>query len=222
MAAAEPLQGRGELSPAFTQNREVNRLIDAWNRGERDALGRLISLILDDLRDLAQRYMARESSAHTLQPTALVHEAYLRLAGRRSVRIANRVQLFAVLAETMRRILVDHGRRKKTVRHGGGVPPVPLDEVCGVPIRVNVDLVELDDALKGLASVAPRQHEVVQLNYFAGLNHEEIATLLEVSPVTVKRDLKVARIWLLHELRGGGYVDGAEAGHGSSEHDGAL
>lgn len=194
-------------SAPTAHDREISRILDAWNVGDRDALDEIILLVQDDLKAVARRQMAQESPGHTLQPTALVHEAYLRLKRRRTVQIANRVQLFAVLAEIMRRILVDHARRKRTARHGGGVPPVSLDEVCGVATRVNVDLVALDDALKDLASVAPRQHEVVKLNYFAGLTYEEISELLGVSRVTVKRDLKAARIWLLHELRQEGAVE---------------
>ena len=187
---------------------EVTRLLDAWSSGDAGALDALLPLVMGDLRRLAGIYMSRESSGHTLQPTALVHEAYLRLVGRRTVRIASRIQLFAVLAETMRRILVDHGRRKKTMRHGGGMRPVSLDEICGVSERVDIDIVALDDALRDLEALAPRQCRVVKLNYFAGLSQEEIAPLLEVSPVTVKRDLKAARIWLLHELRRTGAADG--------------
>lgn len=180
---------------------DIDKLLDDLSVGDRAALDDLMPLILDDLKSLARIYMSRESEGHTLQPTALVHEAYLRLAGRRRLSIANRVQLFAVLAETMRRILVDHGRRKRAARNGGGVKPLALDEICAVRLHVDVDIVALDDALKDLASVAPRQHDVIQLNYFAGLNQEEISCLLGVSPVTVKRDLKAARMWLLHALR---------------------
>ena len=113
----------------------------------------------------------------------------------------SRVQLFALLAETMRRILVDHARRKKAMRHGGGALRVPFDEVWQIPDPVDLDLVALDDALKELALFAPRQHEAVELSYFGGLTFDEIAVVLRISPVTVKRDLKAAKIWLLHELR---------------------
>lgn len=158
-------------------------------------------LVLGDLRALARSYLARETPGHTLEPTALVHEAYLRLAGRRQVQFENRVQFFAVLAETMRRILVDHARRKKAARHGAGQAPLPLEEALGLPIRVDVDLIALDDALKELGMIAPRQSEVVELSYFGGLTFDEIATALNVSPATVKRDIKTAKIWLLRELK---------------------
>ena len=180
---------------------EITELLDAWSQGDPEALEALMPLVMPDLRGLARGYMARENRGHTLQPTALVNEAYLRLAGRRSVRLANRVQLFAALAQIMRRILVDHARRKKAVRHGGGIPPVSLEEIVGRPIRVDVDLIALDDALKELAEFAPRQHQAVQLSFFAGLTFDEIALYLDISATTVKRDLKAAKLWLLRELR---------------------
>ncbi len=180
---------------------EVAQLLDAWSSGDRQALDQLMPLVLGDLRALARGYMARETPGHTLEPTALVHEAYLRLAGRRKVQLASRVQFFAVLAETMRRILVDHARRKRAARHGGGMPPMALEEALGLPIKVDVDLVELDGALKDLAILAPRQGKVVELSYFGGLTFDQIAVALDVSAATVKRDLKTAKIWLLRELK---------------------
>ncbi len=186
----------------LAQRSDTAELFDAWQAGDGRALDRLIPLVLDDLRGLARAYMARESPGQTLEPTALVHEAYLRLVGRRQLELSNRVQLFSALAETMRRILVDHARRKKAARHGGGVAPLALDEVFNLPQRTDVDLLALDEALTELASFAPRQHEAIQLSYFAGLTFDEIAVALEVSPATVQRDLKAAKLWLLRELRG--------------------
>ncbi len=181
--------------------RQVTELLDAWSSGDRQALDQLIPLVFGELRALARGYLARETPGHTLEPTALVHEAYLRLVGRRQVQFENRVQFFAVLAETMRRILVDHARRKKAARHGSGKSPVPLEEALGLPIRVDVDLIALDDSLNELAVFAPRQSEAIKLSYFGGLTFDEIAVALEVSPATVKRDLKTAKIWLLRELK---------------------
>ncbi len=183
--------------------REVTQLLDAWSSGDGQALGQLMPLVIGDLRALARGYMARETPGHTLEPTALVREAYLKLAGRRKVQLESRVQFFAVLAETMRRILVDHARRKRAARHGSGAPPLPLEEALGLPIRADVDLVALDDALKDLADFAPRQCKAIELSYFGGLTFDQIALALEVSPVTVKRDLKTAKIWLLRELTRG-------------------
>ena len=178
---------------------EITELLDAWSAGERQALNRLMPLVMGDLRALARAYMARESPGHTLDPTGLVPEAYLKLAGRRDAGLHNRVQFFSVLASTMRRILVDHARRKQAARHGGGTPAVQLEEVRDLP-SAGVDLVALDDALKDLAAFAPRQAEALQLSYFGGLNHGEIAVALAISPTTVKRDLKAARMWLLRRL----------------------
>ncbi len=193
--------------------REVTRLLDAWSSGDRQALDQLMPLVIGDLRALARGYLAREGPGHTLEPTALVHEAYLRLVGRRKVQLENRVQFFAVLAQIMRRILVDHARRKRAARHGGGTPPLPLEEALGLPISVDVDLVALDDALKDLATFASRQCQVVELNYFGGLSFDQIGLFLEVSPATVKRDLKTAKIWLLGELkRDSARRDDADAG----------
>lgn len=182
---------------------EVTELLDAWSSGDRQALDQLMPLVIGDLRALARAYMARETPGHTLEPTALVHEAYLRLAGRRRVSFESRVQFFAVLAETMRRVLVDHARRKKAARHGSGQPPVPLEEALGLPVRVDVDLVALDDALEDLTAFAPRQGAAIELSYFGGLSFDEIAGVLSVSPATVKRDIKGAKIWLLRELKRG-------------------
>ena len=179
---------------------EVTELLDAWSGGDREALDRLVPLVIEDLRALARAYLARENPGHTLQPTALVNEAFLRLIGRRQVQLESRVQFFAVLAQTMRRILVDHARRKKAARHGGGTPPLPIEEAFGLPVRYDVDLVALDEALTELASFAPRQAEAIQLSYFGGLTFDEVALALEVSPATVQRDLKTARVWLLKEM----------------------
>lgn len=186
---------------AGVDRQEVTQLLDAWSSGENQALDQLMPLVIGDLRALARGYMAREGPGHTLEPTALVHEAYLRLAGRRRVQMENRVQFFAVLAETMRRILVDHARRKRAARHGGGKPPLPLEEALGLPLSVDVDLIALDDALKALADFAPRQCKVVELSYFGGLSFDQIGLAIGVSPATVKRDLKTAKIWLLRELK---------------------
>ncbi|MEM7355016.1 MAG: ECF-type sigma factor [Acidobacteriota bacterium] len=179
----------------------MTALLDAWSAGSSGALDQLLPLVMDDLRDLARRYMARENPGHTLEPTDLVSEAYIKLVGRREVHLESRAQLSSVLALTMRRSLVDHARRKRAARHGGGHPVEPLDQVRGVPVPVDVDLLALDDALHELATLDRRRHDVVQLSYFGGLTLEEIATVLDISVITVRRDLKTAKIWLLHALR---------------------
>ncbi len=184
---------------------ELAALLDAWSAGDRQALDRLIPLVMDDLHALARAYLARDRTPQSsLQPTALVNEAYLRLAGRRRVQVESRVQLFSVLSQTLRHILVDHARRKQAVKHGAGSPAVTLVDSLGLNNRADVDLVALDDALMDLASFAPRQAEIVQLSYFGGLRQQEVATALEVSPATVRRDLRAARLWLFDTLKKSG------------------
>ena len=192
----------GSLSaPLDSQSPEVTALLDAWSAGDRAAVHDLMPLVIDDLRALARGYMARETPGHTLAPTALVNEAYMRLAGRRKVQLENRVHFFSVLAQTMRQVLVDHARKRNAARRGSGERPVEFEEAFGLPIRNDLDLVALDDALSDLARLDPRQAEIVQLSYFAGLTYEEIAGNLELSVSTVRRDLKTAKMWLLRELR---------------------
>jgi RNA polymerase sigma-70 factor (ECF subfamily) len=186
---------------------EITVLLDAWSGGDPEAFEKLLPLVLDDLRRLAQGYLRRERPGHTLEPTALIHEVYLRLVGRRQVRWENRRQFFAGMAEIMRRILVDHARRKKSAKKGGDHDPTPFDEALdtdtlwGPAIRgIDVDLVALDDALTSLAAVDPRQARIVELRYFGGLTIAETARSLDISPMTVKREWHTARLWLLREL----------------------
>lgn len=186
---------------------EITELLDAWSAGEPDALDRLLPMVLGDLRLMAQRRLAGEKRGHTLEPTALIHEVYLRLAGRRTLRWQNRAQFFTGIAEIMRHVLVDHARRKKTLKKGGGEPTSSFDETLdahplwGPAIRsIDVDLLALDQALEDLAAIDPRQAQIVELRYFVGLTIEETARTLGVSPMTVKRDWRSARLWLLHEL----------------------
>jgi RNA polymerase sigma factor (TIGR02999 family) len=187
---------------------DITRLLDAWSAGDPGALEDLLPLVLDDLRRIARGYLARERPGHTLQPTALIHEVYLRLLGRRSVQWENRGQFFTGMAEIMRRILVDHARRKKAQKKGGGSAPAAFDEALdthtlwGPVLRgIDIDLVALDEALGRLAEVDPRQTQVVELRYFAGLTIEETAQTLEISPMTVKREWHTARLWLLKQLQ---------------------
>ena len=195
-------RGPSELESATMPWRasKVTGLLDAWSEGDAKALDRLMPLVVDDLRQVAARYLAAETPGHTLQPTALVNEVFLRLVGRRTVIWRNRAQFFAVAAEIMRRILVDHARRRKAERHGCGLVRVPLDE--GIPDGADdLDLVALDEALKRLERLDPRQSRIVELRYFAGLTIEETASVLEVSTMTVKREWRTARLWLWKELQ---------------------
>lgn len=179
---------------------EVSRLLDAWRGGEEAALERLMPLVYDELHALAHRQLRAEHPGHTLQTTALLHEAYLRLVGA-DVPWEGRVHFFAVAARAMRRVLVDHARALRRDKRGGGVAPVTLDEsLQGAAVP---DMIGLDEALERLAALDERKARAIELHYFAGLEYEEIATVLAISPATVHRDLRMARAWLQRELADG-------------------
>ena len=177
-------------------------LLLAWNRGEPNALEALLPLVYDELRRVAARYMKGERIGHTLQATALVNEAYLRLIEVQQVQWQNRAHFFAMAARLMRRILVDAARSRGYQKRGGGATMLSLEETLVVPTEPGEDLVALDDALTALASVDPRKSQVVEMRFFGGLSLEETAEALQVSRDTVKRDWKMAKLWLLRELRG--------------------
>ena len=191
---------------------EVTALLAAWSRGDASAYDRLVPLVYSELREMAGRYLRRERPDHTLQPTALVHEAYLRLVDQTSARWSNREQFFAIAAQAMRRILVDHARGRDARKRGGDVVRVPLDDAGETPGGPDAaataagpreaDLVDLDDALRELAGLDPELVKVVELRYFAGLTIEETAAARGVSPATVKREWAAARAWLFRRLRG--------------------
>ena len=186
-------------------------LLRAWGRGEASAFDRLVPLIHGELRQLARRYMRRERADHTLQTTALVNEAYLRMIGAGQVDWQSRAHFFAIAARVMRRILVDSARRRRAPQRGGAVSHVPLDEALIPATARQPDLVELDDALQKLESVYPRKSRVVELRYFGGMKLEEAAAVLGVSRDTVKRDWRFAKMWLLRELDAGTRVTSARA-----------
>jgi RNA polymerase sigma factor (TIGR02999 family) len=177
---------------------EVSRLLDAWRAGDDAALDRLMPLVYDELHLLAHRQLRAEQPGHTLQTTALLHEAYLRLVGA-EVPWSGRVHFFAVAARAMRRVLVDHARGARREKRGGGVTPVTLDEGLVSP-GGRTDMLELDDALERLADLDERKARAIELHYFAGLEYEEIAAALGISAATVHRDLRMARAWLQREL----------------------
>jgi RNA polymerase sigma factor (TIGR02999 family) len=174
----------------------------AWGHGEAAAFDRLVPLIHEELRRLARRYMAGEGPGHTLQATALVNEAYLRLIEVKQVRWQNRAHFFAMSARVMRRILVDSARARGNEKRGGGVRKVTLDADLLMADPPGQDLVALDDALHALELVHPRKNRVVELRFFGGLTVEETAAVMQVSPDTVKRDWRFAKLWLLRALRG--------------------
>lgn len=178
---------------------EVTQLLERWSAGEVEALADLMPLVLGDLREIAAKCLSREKPGHTLQPTALVNEVYLRLVGRRTVSWRNRAQFFGFLAGMMRRILVDHARNRQTAKRGSGLR-ISLDETIRAPEAEDPDLLALDDAMKSLAEVDPRQSRIVELRYFAGLTIDEIAEVESISPTTVKREWKTAKLWLFRAL----------------------
>jgi RNA polymerase sigma factor (TIGR02999 family) len=181
---------------------EVSGLLRAWGDGDRDALDRLTPIVYDELRRLARRYMRGERHGHSLQTTALVNEAYMRLVDYKSMQWQNRAHFFAVSSQLMRRILVEHARRHN-LKRGGGVQHVSLEETAIVDDDRPADLVALDDAMNALARIDPRKVQVVEMRFFGGLSVEETAEVLKVSPVTVMRDWSTAKAWLYRELTGG-------------------
>jgi RNA polymerase sigma-70 factor, ECF subfamily len=180
---------------------EVSGLLQAWSEGDRDALDRLTPIVYDELHRLAQRYMRRERPGHSLQATALVNEAYMRLADYKSMRWQNRAHFFAASAQLMRRILVEHARRHN-LKRGGDVPHVALEETVLIGGDRDADLVSLDDAMNTLAQFDARKAQVVEMRFFGGLSVEETAEVLKVSSITVIRDWSTAKAWLYRELAG--------------------
>jgi RNA polymerase sigma factor (TIGR02999 family) len=179
---------------------EITQLLAEWSDGNQSALDELYPLVYDELHRLARRYMSREREGHTLQTTALINEAYVRLVDQRNVHWANRSHFFAISAQIMRRILIDHARRHAYAKRGGGAQQVSLDEAAIVTRTAGAELLRLDEALKSLAEMDPRRSQVVELRYFGGLNNEEIAGVLNISENTVTRDWNMARAWLHQQL----------------------
>jgi RNA polymerase sigma factor (TIGR02999 family) len=179
---------------------DVTQLLLAWRGGDPSAGEQLLPAIYDELRRQAGRAMRREASMHTLQATALVHEAYLRLIDQSRVRWQNRAHFFGVAAQVMRRILVDHARGRDAAKRGGGAQRLTLNDADAVAGESDVDVLDLHEALERLAALDPLQARLVELRYFSGLNIEETAEALDISPATVKREWAVARAWLRREL----------------------
>lgn len=184
---------------------DVTRLLVQLREGDSHVLDELLPLIYNELRTLARQYLRRERPDHTLQPTALVHEAYLRLVSDREVRWQNRAQFFGVAANVMRRVLVDHARRSGADKRGGGAEKLPLDEgvlaAASAPEVKPAQLLALDEALGKLAGFDPDKARVVELRFFGGLSVEEAAEVLKVSPTTIKREWRVAKLWLHEQVR---------------------
>jgi len=187
---------------------QLTRLLLAWGQGEEAALEKLVPLVHAELRRIARRYMIGERKGHTLQTTALVNEAYLRLVDSQKVNWQNRAHFFAISAQLMRRILVDHARSRAYQKRGGGAYKVTLDEAMIGPEEPGHDLVALDDALHALAEIDPRKTQVIELRFFGGLSVEETSEVLKVSQDTVLRDWRLAKAWLRREMARGGQHDG--------------
>jgi RNA polymerase sigma factor (TIGR02999 family) len=179
---------------------EVTRVIEAVQRGDPKAAHELLPLVYDELRKLAASRMANEAAGHTLQPTALVHEAWLRLVGRDNPKFSGRAHFFAAAAEAMRRILIDRARRKRTLRHGGGQLKIDLENLDLASPDADDQLLAVNEALDKLASQDPIEARLVKLRYFVGLTNEEAASLLDISPRTARNYWAHARTWLYHEI----------------------
>ena len=186
-----------------TSTGEVTRLLLDWSDGSREALDKLLPVVYDELRRLAHSYLTRERAEHTLQTTALVHEAYLKLIDQHSVNWQNRAQFFALSAQAMRRILIDSARRHTSVKRGSGGAKLSLDEAATVSgDTANESILVLDMALQELEKVDAEQSRIVELRYFGGLTIEETAEVLTISPATVKREWTMARAWLYQAMAG--------------------
>ena len=183
---------------------DITRLLSRWADGDAKAFEALMPIVYQELRQLAGHYLRQERPDHTLQPTALVHEAYLRLSGIREMKLHSRAHFFGAAAQVMRRVLVDYARERRALKRGGPSPQmVSLDEAMDSPIDGGVDIVSLDEALDALQEIAPQRARVVELRYFGGLSIDETADYLGVAPATVKRDWAFARAWLFRRLSEG-------------------
>ena len=192
-----------DLSNSKKQAGEVTELLVKWSEGEADALEKLLPIVYAELRRIANGYLRRERSGHTLQATALVHEAYMRLVKAQGLDWKNREQFFGISANLMRKILVDHARIATAAKRGGSTPNMPLDESLMISGESDTNLLLLDEALNKLADIDSHAARIVELRYFAGLTIEETAEVLKTSPMTVKREWATARAWLHREIAGG-------------------
>ena len=185
-----------------SSSREVTQLLQRWSDGRSDARDELFPVIYAELRRLAAGYMRHERVDHTLQPTALVHEAFLKLVDQRAVRWQSRAHFFGIAAQAMRRILVDHARAHAAGKRGDGARKVPLDDAMVIGGTMDVGLLALDEALTRLAAIDPQQSRVVELRFFGGLTMDETAEVMHISPATVGREWRMAKAWLFAEISG--------------------
>ena len=193
-----------ESAPVTTLSADnLTGLLIEWRQGDKAALDKLTPLIYDEMRRIAHRYVQRERDGHTLQTTALVNEAYLRLTGQQKIEWQNRQHFFAVTAQVMRHVLVDYARRRHYAKRGGEAQHIPLEDAAAMSQQRAAELVALDEALDELAKLDPRKGRVVELRYFGGLTLEETAEALEISPMTVRRDWRAAKAWLYRRIKEG-------------------
>ncbi len=184
--------------PALPQ--EITQLLFNWSQGDKAALDQLVPLVYPELRRLAKRHMAREDPAHTLQTSALINEAYLKLVDQKSVQWQSRAHFFAVAAQVMRHILVDHARTRNYAKRGGGALKLPLDEAAALTEQRAAELIALDDALRDLSALDGRKSQIIELRFFGGLSLEETAEVMKISPSTVQREWRAAKAWLHHAM----------------------
>ncbi len=195
------LQVDSSMSESSLSQNEITAMLRTWGKGEHDASEELVQAVYNELRRQARYHLRRERSNHTLQTTALINEAYIKLVEQRSVKWESRTHFFALAAEMMRRILVDHAKAKYSQKRGGKDENLPLEAALNIKTdERDIDFIALDEALTGLAKVDPQQAKIVELRYFSGLNVEETAGVLGISPATVKRDWAMAKAWLRYEL----------------------
>jgi RNA polymerase sigma-70 factor (ECF subfamily) len=188
---------------AAGDSQDITQLLTAWGNGDEDALNGLMPVVYPELRRIARKHLARQSPNHTLESAALVNEAYLKLLRAHDIRCESRVQFFALCAQIIRRILVDHARNRRYAKRGSGAVQIPLDEALLGTRMPGVEVLDLDEALTSLSKVDPRKGRVVELRHFGGLSVEETAEILRISAETAKRDWRIAKAWLLRELTGG-------------------
>jgi RNA polymerase sigma factor (TIGR02999 family) len=182
-------------------SQEITRLLQNWSEGDQEALEKLMPVLYKELHRMAHRYMRQERPGHTLQTTALIHEAFLRLMGWNNVRWQNRSHFFGVSAQLMRKILVDFARSRNYAKRGGGARVISLETTAGVPSEPARDILALDEALRRLATMDPRKGQIVELRFFGGLGLEETAEVLKVSSRTIRREWELAKVWLASEMR---------------------
>lgn len=193
---------KGALGDRGTPGQDLTRYLTDWRNGDKSALDQMTPLLYDELRRLARYFLASERRDHTLQPTALVHEAYLRLIQQHSVDWRNRAHFLGIAASMMRRILINHAEAHKAAKRQGSAEVIPLEDALGVFANAQVDVLELNRSLERLSVIDPQQGRVVELRYFGGLSIEETAEVLGVSPATVKREWSTAKLWLLQDMEG--------------------